>query len=724
MAVMNLKTLITIAITVLPLPLRSAETIDRHALVTRHHPVNRAFDPDSTLSVGNGGFAFGVDITGLQTFDREHHLKGIPVETLSRWCWHSAPNPQGHDLAAASKTYLQGDGRKVDYPTEASIPAGDWLRKNPHHMPLGRIRFVTGENTELVPADIASPEQTLEQTLELWTGVLSSRFDYHGMPVEVTTACNPKMDLIAVRIKSKALAEGSLKVEMAFPRGHDLAIKNNPPLDWSQPDSHDSHLLSNENRRADIRRSIDATSYHVAVCWNKGVEFVQAGRHQFVISNIGGNDELACTFAFAPERLPAGLPDVDGTLQASAAHWKAHWLNGAMVDFSGSTDPRAAMIEKRMILSQFLMASQMAGETPPQESGLVCGTWYGKHHSEMIWWHSAHFALWGRDELLKKNLDWYLSRLPEARSLAKSRGLNGARWAKMTGPDGRESPGGNPLIIWNQPHLVHLCELLRRNDPGNASNQRYQPLVLETAECLASMAWQDDSTRNYHLGPPLWIAQEIYDPATSRDPSFELSYWRWALQTAQAWRERLGMPREPQWDEVIRNLAPIPQKDGLYVALASHPDTFDNITSRHDHPTMLAPLGLLPGDDVDRATMNRTLDAVLAHWDWKTKIWGWDYPMIAMTATRLGRPADALEILLRQGPNNIYLPNGHCPQRVDESAPNVRRREIPVYLPANGAFLSALALMVAGWDSCEKDYPGFPDDGTWKIRAEGLKRMP
>ena len=51
------------------------------------------------------------------------------------------------------------------------------------------------------------------------------------------------------------------------------------------------------------------------------------------------------------------------------------------------------------------------------------------------------------------------------------------------------------------------------------------------------------------------------------------------------------------------------------------------------------PLGFLPGGpDVDRATMNRTLDAVLKTWDWETKIWGWDYPMIAMTATRLGRP--------------------------------------------------------------------------------------
>jgi hypothetical protein len=54
----------------------------------------------------------------------------------------------------------------------------------------------------------------------------------------------------------------------------------------------------------------------------------------------------------------------------------------------------------------------------------------------------------------------------------------------------------------------------------------------------------------------------------------------------------------------------------------------------------------------------------------------------------------------------------------------VGRREIAVYLPANGAFLSAVALMVAGWEGCQEEFPGFPKDGTWKIRAEGLQRLP
>ena len=140
-------------------------------------------------------------------------------------------------------------------------------------------------------------------------------------------------------------------------------------------------------------------------------------------------------------------------------------------------------------------------------------------------------------------------------------------------------------------------------------------------------------------------------------------------------------------------------------------------------------LGVLPGGpDVDRATMERTLDAVRAQWDWQTKIWGWDYPMIAMTATRLGRPDLAVEILLRDGPNNVYTASGHCPQRSDTTAsaggaPS-RKWEIAAYLPANGAFLSAVALMVAGGDGEARKWPGFPRDGTWTVRAEGWQPLP
>ena len=43
-------------------------SIDRKALVNRNNPQFSAFDSLASLSVGNGEFAFTVDITGLQTF--------------------------------------------------------------------------------------------------------------------------------------------------------------------------------------------------------------------------------------------------------------------------------------------------------------------------------------------------------------------------------------------------------------------------------------------------------------------------------------------------------------------------------------------------------------------------------------------------------------------------------------------------------------------------------
>ncbi|MGC3959504.1 MAG: hypothetical protein QM813_16620 [Verrucomicrobiota bacterium] len=701
--------------------------IDRQALVSRHNPVIRKLDVDAPLTVGNGGFAFGADITGLQTFAEHYHRWGVPVETESRWCWVSDTNVNNYTLADARRDFTNADGRVLAYPTKSSSPAGDWLRKNPRIQPLGQISldYVKADGSAIAPDDIKKPEQTLD----LWRGVITSKFEIEGKPVLVTTVCHPQHDLIAVRIESELIASGKLGAKLAFPRGYDTAVKNTPGLDWSKPETHETRVIGSGPGWAWLRRSVLETHYEVIVDRNPGVQFTNVAPHQFRLAQTFGN-ALEFTVSFYPgPGLPSMWPSVDLTLKASAKQWAKFWREGAAVDFSGSTDPRAKRIEERVILSRYLMAAQMAGEVPPQETGLTCATWYGKHHTEMIWWHTAHFALWGNDELLAKNLEWYEKQLPIAQELAKSRGLRGARWAKMIGPVMRESPGGNPLIVWNQPHLIHLCELLYRNHPTPETLERYRTLVSETAECLASMVHFDEAKKIYVLGPPLWIAQEIYDQGTSQNPSFELAYWQWALETAQKWRERLGKPRDAKWDHVIQHLAPVPQKDGKYVALGSNPDTWDNIDSRHDHPTMLAPLGILPGTGVERPTMERTLDAVLTTWDWETKIWGWDYPMIAMTAARLGRPETAVEILLREGPNNKYLPNGHCPQRSDEAMaknpkPGARKREIAVYLPANGAFLSAVAMMAAGWDGNTNHAPGFPKDGKWQVRAEGLHPLP
>lgn len=695
--------------------LGAAEKIDRRALVSRHNPHVTKVDPWAPLSVGNGQFCFTADVTGLQTFGDYYYKNGIPLETLARWAWHENANPKGFTLADANQPYVER-GKTVSYPTNEKGEAGMWLRQNPHDMPLVQIGFVDERGLPLRLIDIAN----VEQTLDLWTGELRSVFTWKGELVEVSTVAATVGDGIAVKMSSRAIAKGALKVRVAFPRGHDGKVKNNPSLDWSEPKTHTTTLTGSRlSGKWAVQRVRDGFRYGMALDVTKEAMLLETGEaHALELRGKAGIETLELAGRFAPGEAPGAVQTWAEAQVAASKTWRAFWQSGAAVDFSGSTDPRAQELERRVVLSQYLTAIQFAGDFPPQESGLTNSTWYGKHHTEMVWWHGAHFAQWGRDEFLAKQLGAFVRALPKAREIASGRGLKGARWPKMVGPDWRESPGGNPLIIWNQPHPIHLAELLYRGTPTAETMATYRGLVQETAECMASMLQWDEVRKCYNLGPPLWIAQEIYDRATSKNPAYELSYWAWGLKAAQVWRERSGLKRDAEWDKMIAAIAPLPQKDGKYVAVESTPDTWDNLASRHDHPSFLMALGQLPGDGVDRAVMGRTLEAVLKTWDWATKIWGWDYPMVAMTAARLGEPKKAVDVLLKSdGPNNAYKPNGHNPQRGD----------LPVYLPGNGALLAAVALMAGGWDGAPTELgeaPGFPKDGTWMVRSEGLRKLP
>src|SRR5690606_34228140 len=125
---------------------------------------------------------------------------------------------------------------------------------------------------------------------------------------------------------------------------------------------------------------------------------------------------------------------------------------------------------------------------------------------------------------------------------------------------------------------------------------------------------RDPATGRYGLGPPLIPAQEIHPARTTSNPTFELAYWAFGLETAQRWRERLGLGRDPGWERVLRGLAPLPTRDGLYVNAASDPDTFTDPDKRRDHPSLLGAFGFVPPLRADAETMRRTLYRVLDAW--------------------------------------------------------------------------------------------------------------
>lgn len=65
---------------------------------------------------------------------------------------------------------------------------------------------------------------------------------------------------------------------------------------------------------------------------------------------------------------------------------------------------------------------------PPQESGLVNNGWWGKFHLEMVVWHCAHWATWGRQQYFDRIFPAvYESLLPSSMARATRMGWKGAR---------------------------------------------------------------------------------------------------------------------------------------------------------------------------------------------------------------------------------------------------------------------------------------------------------
>ena len=643
--------------------------IDRRSVVERHDVVLTEPNSQMPLSVGNGDFGCTVDISGMQTFTAFHDPAragdrlATNTCTQTTWGWHEMPNPEGYTLDDAMTMYPtpQGD---VPYPDRFDMLAmfgmevapemapGAWLHANPQRLDLGRTGLVLRPNPRAEPEQDPWALSKFHQRLHLWSGTIRSSFEYAGQPVSVTTVSHPERSQIAFRVESALLSSGQLQARLAFPYASADFMQT---ADWGSGPRHDTSVDA-DNGGARIVRTLDATCYTVGVSWNAGTLLRTDDPH---VVRIGATEEtLELVVAYADGLTAPQVSTVDETLRSAATWWESFWLSGAAVDMACCTDPRADELERRVVLSQYLTAVNCSGGAPPQETGLVANSWQGKFHLEMHWWHSAHFVPWGRSELLARSIGWYRTALRRAQEWAHQQGYDGARWPKQVGPDGRDSPNEvGPFLVWQQPHLLFFAELLYRVHPSRALVDDLVELVEETARFMASFAEERDGV--FHLAPPLVPAQESYDRHTTEDPTFELAYWWWGLEIAQRWRERRGLARDGRWAHVQEHLALPYQVGGTYAAIATEP-----YLRREDHPSMLGALGLVPPTPIiDREVMRATLADVLESWDWDSA-WGWDFPVLAMTAARVGDPRTAVDALLMDKPKNEYLRNGHNPRGV------------------------------------------------------------
>ncbi len=676
--------------------------IDRQAVVKRHNVVTTSSSDKSPMQVGNGEFAFGMDVTGLQTFG--------PFNTMSHWSWHSDPIPEGYKVEDFRGQVWDTHGRPVRYdiPNGEQKTLSDWLAGNPHRFNLGQIGFVLLKS-DGSPAEIGDLKNT-RQELHLWTGVVTSTFQIEGRSVQVLTVCHPERDQIAVRVESPLIREGRLAIRIAFP-GASAQNFGFFVGDWDHPERHSTTLSETGPTRVDFRRVLDSTEYHVGLQWSGEATLQKTEQAHEYILQPSAEDEFEFVGAFSPKPLPKKLPSTQECIAACRKKWPEFWKSGAAIDLSGSADPRWRELERRIVLSQYLMAVNEAGSLPPQEAGLVNNGWYGRFHFEMIWWHGVHYALWDRWNLWDRSLHVYSDFLESARQRARDQGYKGARWPKCTADNGQEWPHAiHATLIWQQPHPIYFAELDYRLHPTAATLNKWKDIVFETADFMASYAFLDESKGQYVLGPPVYVVSENTDPKRTTNPAFELGYWRFGLRIANEWRRRLHLDPKPDWTAVLTKLAPLPTQDGLYVLHESVEDMWTKYN--FEHPALIGTYGMLPGDGVDRPTLKRTLEKIHSVWNFD-RTWGWDFPMLAMAAARVGEPEMAIDFLLHPSRGFQFDEHG-----LATGGP------FP-YFPSNGALLTAVAMMADGWDGAPNvAAPGFPKNGQWTIKAEGFNRMP
>lgn len=205
----------------------------------------------------------------------------------------------------------------------------------------------------------------------------------------------------------------------------------------------------------------------------------------------------------------------------------------------------------------------------------------------------------------------------------------------------------------------------------------------------------------------MYPVSENTNPNQTVNPTLELAYWRFGLDVALKWQERQHKALPALWRKVKDKLASFPIQEDAYVLYEGVQDMWSSPEIASDHPGFMGLYGWLPPDPRFNLTVfQNTVKKVYASWDFKN-LYGWDFPLLAMAAARMGNGEQAVQWLL--DPNN----------QVNELGMPEGGTRVPTpYFPASAGLMLAVGMMAGGWDGLEG--PIFPKD--WKVEVENFAK--
>lgn len=190
-------------------------------------------------------------------------------------------------------------------------------------------------------------------------------------------------DTVGITVESELLSTGALGLFFDFPYS-DVNKFDAPYVGvWNATNNHTTSLETSGNQLT-IEHTLDDASYFLTAAWEGPGQVTgpEDGTHRYFLT-VPGTTQLNLTAAFAPTALTKVI-SLDELVVGAESWWEDYWTSGAFVDMSSTDSENATALQRRIILSQYLLAVNSASSNPPQESGLVNNGWYGKFHASAL----------------------------------------------------------------------------------------------------------------------------------------------------------------------------------------------------------------------------------------------------------------------------------------------------------------------------------------------------
>lgn len=198
----------------------------------------------------------------------------------------------------------------------------------------------------------------IHQSLDLWTGKLTSRFSFQGSGIMVETAAADETSSVGITMCSSLVRSGRLGVFLDFP-WNDGKAKFSAPFvgNWNATANHTTVLEATSAGSASIVHTMDSASFETTVVGDGfNISRDTLAAHRYTLQPLA---KSSCFSIAADYSLHGSQREVRSAISVfaeSAKAWERYWTQSGFVDvLTGSADPRAEELQRRIILSRYLM---------------------------------------------------------------------------------------------------------------------------------------------------------------------------------------------------------------------------------------------------------------------------------------------------------------------------------------------------------------------------------